>query len=542
VQTDIGPYKIVREIGHSPLGLELEALDQRNSKKVVLKRPSAELVTPAIRARLHSESRALALLNHPNIAKVFGFIRRNEELFLITEFVSGERLQKLLGKERYSHLHAVNLMQPIISAVKLAHGIGIVHGHLHPETILVTENGALKILDFGIAHIFGGFLLSPSQYTSPERLRGEPADVRSDVYSLGVLFYQLLAGKGPFDGYGTTGDASATADLIPAPPSLFVPELPAGLDSFVLRAMAPSPSNRFPTVQAFSRELSITLARRSAAVSKTTRRRHWRLPALGRTSAANGARWFGKSCGIAIGAAGNAFAEALGVLDKLAGASARASARVFYQLRSGARSSSAALLPNCRDELRKFRRAVRDVDLRASVRRYALNTCLAALLFVEMLYFGGSNIFTLVNSWQSPATSLNDAVDTMFTRLEQQQSAKDGTPVPSAREPVGQSLHRAAAAPATRRPVTERNAANREPIGIRAARASAAVPDEPAKRLPNNDSSPPAVATAAVERQSRPPLPEPAALKEAKPSEPVPPAKSTQNAAPKTMLDVKWEN
>jgi hypothetical protein len=167
---------------------------------------------------------------------------------------------------------------------------------------------------------------------------------------------------------------------------------------------------------------------------------------------------------------------------------------------------------------------------------------LAALLFVEMLYFGGSNIFTLVNSWQSPATSLNDAVDTMFTRLEQQQLAKDGTPVPSAREPVGQSLHRAAAAPATRRPVTERNAANREPIGIRAARASAAVPDEPAKRLPNNDSSPPAVATAAVERQSRPPLPEPAALKEAKPSEPVPPAKSTQNAAPKTMLDVKWEN
>lgn len=279
VDSRIGPYKFIREIAEDRLGHVFEATDVTNKKRVVIKSLRPEVANrPEIVSRLYSEAKTLALLNHPHIAKIFGFIRRNDCLHLVMEFVDGESLQAILkGKHRLDPPVALAFFHQILSAVGFAHELGVIHGDLKPSNIMVSSFGQIKVLDFAIATILGSSdpvspRASTARYLSPEQIRGEPVDARSDIFSLGVLLYEFIAGRAPLDPPSEVAPGAAP-ESTPLLPSLLVANCPQWLDAFVLRALAPSPADRFPSIAAMSQALGAPSEAKKIAAK---RRRAWR--------------------------------------------------------------------------------------------------------------------------------------------------------------------------------------------------------------------------------------------------------------------------
>jgi hypothetical protein len=266
VHTFIGPYKILRELAEDRVGRVFEAVDSTRKKSVVIKCLRPDLASqPEAVSRLYSKAETLALLNHEHIARLFGFIRRDDGLFLVMESVNGESLESLLQEKRRLDLAvALAFFRQILSAVQFAHQLGVVHGELKPANVIVTDFARIKVLDFVIATILGNPdpALPPTpyaaRYMSPEQLRGEPIDPRSDIYSLGILCYELVVGKTPFEGVQDEF-SKRRAQSTPLPPSLVVRNIPPWLDAFLLRALALSPTNRFQSVAAMSRAIESAL-------------------------------------------------------------------------------------------------------------------------------------------------------------------------------------------------------------------------------------------------------------------------------------------
>ena len=240
INTHIGSYKIIRELAQDDIGQAFEAVDQTHNKRVTLKYLRPDTANSEGLPRLYSEAKTLALLNHPNIARLFGFVRRDDRIYLVMEFIEGETLEKIFKKTgRFQTEFALALFHQIIPAVGFAHQLGVIHGNLKPSNILVTNLGLVKILDFTIAHILRnsngpGPKVSIVRYMSPEQIRGDSPDARSDIYLLGMLLYELIVGKGPFDIYSHSHDAilKAQVELIPVPPSVFVTDIRNGLMAF----------------------------------------------------------------------------------------------------------------------------------------------------------------------------------------------------------------------------------------------------------------------------------------------------------------------
>lgn len=255
----IGPYKLIREITNDKLGQVFEAIDLSSRKAVVIKslRPEAAK-QPEIVSRLYSEAKTLALLNHPNIARIFGFIRREEQLYLVMEFIEGDSLRSLLQKKkRLDPPLALGLIRQVLAAVAFGHELGVIHGDLRPSNVMVSNFGQIKVLEFAIATILGNFAPTGSRtgtttYLSPEQIRHDPVDVRTDTFALGVLLYECLTGRAPFNRDPQTPRA---LESTPLPPSVFAADCPPWLDAFMMRALAPSPADRFQSVAAVSQAL-----------------------------------------------------------------------------------------------------------------------------------------------------------------------------------------------------------------------------------------------------------------------------------------------
>lgn len=221
--TQLGPYRVLKEraSGHRPV---FEAIDQIYHRKVFLNECPGNVPVEDILQRVDDGGRVFTALNHPNIARVFGFVRRNDRVYLVTEWVEGATLQEILDARGTMPVEmAMTLFRQVMAGIASAHALGVVHGDLKPENVAVPDFGPIKILDLAFQHVFR--VDAPTleganhRYLSPEQLQGQPADVRSDIYSLGLMLYETVVGRTPFDPYGSL-DANVRVEVIPISPAL----------------------------------------------------------------------------------------------------------------------------------------------------------------------------------------------------------------------------------------------------------------------------------------------------------------------------------
>jgi serine/threonine protein kinase len=253
----VGNYRVVEKIGEGGMGAVYRAVDLMLERDVALKAIRPELARePQIVERFRAEARTLARISHPAIANVYAFFYQEDELFLALEYVRGQTLSRVLQTGAIPWQRAVQLLATAMEGIEQAHRTGIVHRDLKPDNLMLTEAGTLKVMDFGIARVMGsghltrtGLLVGTLRYMSPEQIRGEEVDGRTDVYALGAVLYEMLTGRTPFEGTSDWAILRAQIEEIPRPPGEQVPFLPWWLDRAVLRALAKQPAERFQSVE-----------------------------------------------------------------------------------------------------------------------------------------------------------------------------------------------------------------------------------------------------------------------------------------------------
>ena len=213
--------------------------------------------------RFLREIRLLAALNHPNIAALRTALTYENQLVMVMEFVAGETLANRLARAPLSTAEAVNYADQVLSALSYAHKQNIIHRDIKPANMMLTAQGVVKLMDFGIARsVTDGSLTSTGttlgslNYMPPEQVRGEAADARSDIYSFGVSLYEMLTGKLPFQGDSQYSLMTAHLNQTPPAPITLRSDLPAGLNEIIMMTIAKDPANRFQSADAFRTALS----------------------------------------------------------------------------------------------------------------------------------------------------------------------------------------------------------------------------------------------------------------------------------------------
>ncbi len=256
-----GRYEIIGFLGRGGTAEVFEATDRLLGRRVAVKE-LREGTTPDARAvaRFRREARAAASLNHPNIVTVHDVGMDGERPFIVMELVRGETLSELLDREvRLTFGRASAIAQAIAQGLVCAHEAGIVHRDLKPRNVMLTANGLVKVLDFGIAHALDRTPvdepLGTAEYLSPEQATGLPVDGRSDVYSLGVVLYEMLAGRPPFTGERALTMMHQHVHDDPPPLAQFRPDVPAALRSIVDRCLRKQPAARYRDARALDLDL-----------------------------------------------------------------------------------------------------------------------------------------------------------------------------------------------------------------------------------------------------------------------------------------------
>ncbi len=227
-------------------------------KTVKLPENSDDPETEEALARFRREAQAAGRLIHPNIVGVFDYGETNDLAYIVMEFVDGPPLKNLLDKqERFALPDIVRVMDDLLAGLQFSHDRGVVHRDIKPANVMLTSTGQAKIADFGIARIESssmtqaGTLLGTPAYMSPEQFMGQVVDSRTDIYSSGVMLYQLLTGDRPFEG-GLSAIMHKALNTEPPWPSQLSVTAPPAFDTVVKRAMAKRPEDRFPSATAFA--------------------------------------------------------------------------------------------------------------------------------------------------------------------------------------------------------------------------------------------------------------------------------------------------
>jgi DNA-binding beta-propeller fold protein YncE/predicted Ser/Thr protein kinase len=257
----IGNYQLLRELGRGGMGVVYKAYEESLNRMVALKvLPPALTADPMVVKRFEREARALAALNHPNIVAVYAVGEAEGEHFIAMEYVSGCSLNKLIAKEGYLQPErAVRLVLQVAEALSYAHKRGIVHRDLKPSNIMVEDNlDRVKVADFGLARILGdiaslvtaeGTTLGTPDYMSPEQVLNRAVDQRTDVYSLGVVLFELLCGRRPYQADSPLATMRLIADAEPRRFPTDVRPVPKGLVRITEKAIAKDRSQRFSDME-----------------------------------------------------------------------------------------------------------------------------------------------------------------------------------------------------------------------------------------------------------------------------------------------------
>jgi eukaryotic-like serine/threonine-protein kinase len=292
----IGPYEILSLLGEGGMGEVYRARDPRLGRDVAIKvLPASFSKNPDRLKRFEQEARAAGVLNHPNVTIVYDIGQHNDAPYVVQELLQGETLRAGLAGGRFSPRKAIDYAIQIAQGLAAAHEKGIVHRDLKPENLFVTREGRVKILDFGLAKLIQaedpgrasslptatepGVVMGTLGYMSPEQIKAEPADGRSDIFALGVILYEMLSGQRPFHG-GSAGETMA-AILKEDPPDLSVTNqnINPALERLVRHCLEKNPERRLQSARDLAFDLeALTVASGAAATSGATFSRSWRRP------------------------------------------------------------------------------------------------------------------------------------------------------------------------------------------------------------------------------------------------------------------------
>src|ERR1051326_6731746 len=259
----ISHYKILEKLGEGGMGIVYKAEDIQLDRLVALKfLPSHLAASEQDKARFILEAKAASAINHPNICTIYSIDEHEGKLFIVMEFVDGRTLRDLTGGSHEAPLQmkrAIDIAIQIADGLAAAHEKGIVHRDIKPENIMIRKDGIAQIMDFGLAKLRAsgskitrltkeGSTVGTAGYMSPEQVQGQDTDHRSDIFSYGVLLYELMTGQLPFKGVHETALAYEIVNVDPAPMSSITPEIDSSLDAIVLECLEKDPRERTQSI------------------------------------------------------------------------------------------------------------------------------------------------------------------------------------------------------------------------------------------------------------------------------------------------------
>ena len=256
----IGTFRIEQQIGAGGMGAVFRGHDLMLEREVAIKALRPELARqPELVARFRSEAVTLARLNHSHIATLYNFLRHGEDYFMVMEFVRGKTLDEIIRQSGAMEVErAVRLFCQALEGIAHAHTLGVIHRDIKPANLMLAANDEMKVMDFGIARVLGtarqtktGRLIGTLEYMSPEQMRGAETDARSDIYSLGILLYEMLTGRVPFQADSDYELMRAQVEQAPIPPRECKGDIPLAVEAAILQALAKDPAMRFQSAAEF---------------------------------------------------------------------------------------------------------------------------------------------------------------------------------------------------------------------------------------------------------------------------------------------------
>lgn len=252
----VGNYRIVEQLGEGAMGAVYRAVDIHLDREVALKSVRREVASqPEFVERFREEAKIQARLESPHIVRVYQFLREGDEFFMVMEFVKGRSLSETLKDQgRLAPENAISIIAQVLDGLEYAHRRNVVHRDIKPANIMLSDEGVVKVADFGIARVLGssrerltqiGGVVGTLEYMSPETLMGEDATGASDLYSCGIVAYQLLTGRVPFKHKNDWMLVEMHRNTSPPPLRDWVPDIPKPLEAAVLRALSKKPQERF---------------------------------------------------------------------------------------------------------------------------------------------------------------------------------------------------------------------------------------------------------------------------------------------------------
>lgn len=279
---NIGPYRIIRKLGEGGMSNVFLTEDVRSGRVVALKLLAPRVVADEThRLRLLREAHAVASLKHPNITRLYEADQFQDQPYIAMEYVEGESVSDRLASGAFPLAEAVWIAAEVASALVAAHAAGIVHRDIKPSNIILQPDGHVKVMDFGLAKFDAvedeqdtedtgqmrnltarGTILGTVHYMCPEQAHGDSVDNRGDIFSLGVVLYEMLTGLAPFRGAQTFTVLKLIIQASPEPSTIYRPDVPPELDAIVRKAMAKFPADRFQSaaeMESALREFAKTL-------------------------------------------------------------------------------------------------------------------------------------------------------------------------------------------------------------------------------------------------------------------------------------------